>query len=236
MKLLKRPAMWIALPLSTVAALIGLVTSGLAGTERDHGVEASPVGGSAAVELAALAASSVEAPPATARLRGDSKTIAEIAQLLTSGDTGVPSEWLPGDARLERGRLLLSNVGTTGRDVYAFPTTRGRVCVVVSAFSAGCVHAFTREHPVDVSVGDPDQAGIGESVIVAGIAPNEVVKVVVLADDGAHRAQVRNNAFFYQLADNAVTVGAVNGLVVGFRDGTSTTMTFPDFKSGPPSP
>lgn len=144
--------------------------------------------------------------------------IQEVAPLLEQGGPNVPSDWLPGAAQGNRARALLN---TRGRVVFAFPTSKGRVCSGLSGFGAGCLAGFTADHPVSLTYGDP---AAGEPGIIWGMAPDSVKRVQVIVGGVPEDATMGENAYFYQ---GTASSREFAGLVVTFKDGSSQTISLP---------
>jgi hypothetical protein len=134
---------------------------------------------------------------------------------------------LPGAAMLNEGAVLMPSIGRSGRAIYAFPTTAGKICYALSGVAAGCAGTLSAETPVDVTVGKPDveRAGVGEPVAVWGLAADGVVSVRVIVAGVPHDAVVSNNSFYYQLNDNSLSADVVQALSVRLADGSTKTIT-----------
>lgn len=92
-------------------------------------------------------------------------------------------------------RLLLAGVGSNDLNVYAYPTTKGRVCFTTSRGGGGCV---TRSDPIAWGAFVPAQLGQGTKIQYVGVVPNDVRAVRIV--EGTTRPTVfANNAFFYEL-------------------------------------
>jgi hypothetical protein len=156
---------------------------------------------------------------------------AKEANALASDAESVPAELQPGAFGLAQSRLLLSDVGTRGANLYAFPTSKGQVCALFDTHYGlvGCFARFTAETPISWDVMDLDQVGAGDPPIVDGLVPDDVVSVGVSVGGELREAVLQNNAFFYELDDATAWPEAI---VVSYRDGSARTVSL----VGPPSP
>ena len=152
---------------------------------------------------------------------------AALRDTIASAGPDVPRELIPGEPRLNESRLLFADVGPHDARLYAVPTATGEVCLVFSGGLTGCAdsHSFAHQ-PVSWSLFDPDGLGSGEPFTLYGIAPDTVDGVEIAADGVLHRALLRNNAFYYRLADMRALPQKI---VVRFGDGTSETIDLPDY-------
>jgi hypothetical protein len=165
-------------------------------------------GGSAeAVKLPAVAQQMrvfAEPPVADAEL----PEVVRAAQANHSG----PGEVIPGQTRRLADGLGVSRVG-----VYAFPTTGGHVCFVVSegTYAATCVDSLER------ALGNVqwlNYSGEGMPQTIAGIASDSVNDVKVVVNGEAQTATLSRNSFFWQGAP-AVTRDDIDALLVRQSDG-----------------
>lgn len=97
----------------------------------------------------------------------------DIARLTASAE-GLPASMLPGRAQLDRVRVLLDDVGSRPYTIYAYTTTKNRVCSGLTNGPSGCLTGFAPAGPVDYSVGDPDWVGSGAPALVWRLSPNDV--------------------------------------------------------------
>jgi hypothetical protein len=123
-----------------------------------------------------------------------------------------PPDWTPGQALMRQARVLMTDAGTARRTIYAYPTSRGRVCAVLTGYSSGCLDGF-RDRFADVDY----TFGRG---IVWGLAPNSVIAVDVYVAGGSRAARLENNVYFFE-------GGAPQRLVVHFRDGSTKSVAIP---------
>src|SRR5256885_17236493 len=76
-----------------------------------------------------------------------SLTRSQLEQLLAQAPdvtppASQPAEWTPGQALMHQARVLMTDAGTAKRTIYAYPTTQGRVCAVLTGYSSGCLDGF----------------------------------------------------------------------------------------------
>jgi hypothetical protein len=93
------------------------------------------------------------------RSPGDDIPQERVASELSLNDApGVQEELLPGKAHLSASRLLLSDLGSEKIGFWAYPTSKGWVCLVVS-FAGGCVDDFSHfKGRVSFGVAQPEAA------------------------------------------------------------------------------
>ena len=148
-----------------------------------------------------------------------------VAEGLTTGTENVPTQLLPGDSVISESRLLLSHVGSWGASLYAWPTTKGRVCYVLTGAAATCEGDFTEAHPFGSGFFDRDELGSGEPGGVLGLVPDDVVSVDIVTASETYSTQVVNNALFFQLPDS--TIVAPTALIAHYSDGTERSVRIP---------
>lgn len=166
--------------------------------------------------VAALPAMSVFASPANASDALPASLEEHVARF--AGKDGVPAAQDPGSLSTADSRKLLVDAGNDKADLYAFPTAKGRVCMIfTSGPVGGCFATFGGLSPVPFLLS-------GSPVEVFGLVPDNVTDVDVVVNGVAHAAQVQTNAFFYQLADSADFPEALS---VTYRDGASARVEIP---------
>jgi len=153
------------------------------------------------------------------------QTISGWATGLEAGAAGLPASEQPGSALPNESRLLLSGQGDPQADLYAVPTSTGGACYLLSLGPATCVDTFARTDGIGWTVADPDAVGSGSPLMVFGIAPDSVSGVDVVVGGVAHPATLKNNGFFYQLADPSDLPSAVSAIKVTYTDGSSSTIS-----------
>ena len=113
---------------------------------------------------------------------------------------------------MHQARVLMTDVGTAKGTIYAYPTSRGRVCAVLTDYSSGCLDGF-RDRFADIDF----TYGRG---IVWGLAPNSVTAVDVYVGGVRQATRLENNVYFFE-------GGAPQQLVVHFRDGSTKSVAIP---------
>lgn len=211
-----------------VAALVAAVA--VAGIAYAAGEMPAPSSSAAAPEtplspLETLAAFQRSATPAERALSREPKIRAAVVQL-TDDDPAVPAEFRAGAARKDL-RVLLSELGTGGRAIYAFTTAKNRVCLGLTDFTSGCYSGLPLGAAVDVTVGDPDAEGSGEPPLVWGLARNDVRRIDVEVGGQTYPATFARNAYFFQLTDSSVSTSAITAVVVKRADGTVQRIPVP---------
>jgi hypothetical protein len=146
-----------------------------------------------------------------------SLTPSQLKQLLAQAPdltppASQPPEWTPGQALMHQARVLMTDAGTAKRTIYAYPTSRGRVCTVLTDYSSGCLDGF-RDRFADVDF----TYGRG---IVWGLVPNSVRAVDVYVGGVRRPARLENNVYFFE-GDTP------QQLVVHFRDGSTKSVVIP---------
>jgi hypothetical protein len=143
----------------------------------------------------------------------------------------------PGKVRVRQGRLLLAGLGPSHHAIYAFPTSRGGVCLVISgpgrAGLAGrlgmpCIGAFGQGRPVVVTTLDmciPTEAC--SPTQLAGLTEDGVTGVRVLLNGKPERAVLRNDAWYYRFPSNRISDRRATKLLVSLADGRSITVPIP---------
>jgi hypothetical protein len=143
---------------------------------------------------------------------------AAIAQLTTPA-ADVPADMLPGQAERGTVRVLLDNLGPNKRAIYAYRTTKGRVCGGLTDQSSGCFDGFTEQAPVTYTFGVPGGNSSVEGLIVYGFMPDSVRSVSVVIAGIEYDATVGRNAFFVQLPSASVSPRSIEAIIVGFVNG-----------------
>lgn len=116
---------------------------------------------------------------------------------------------------------MLADAGDTGLDIYAYPTSKGRVCFTTSRGGGGCV---SRSDPFAWGAFVPSRLEPGVTVQYLGVVPN-AVRAVTVIDDGEKPALMGENAFFYELAYDGTLPTA---LILEYRNGKTETVSLPD--------
>lgn len=182
----------------------------------------SAVAGIAAVLVLLRAghdATAVELPP-TAHAMGAAFALpvvrdSQLPQAVRQGQDLLPR---PGTALPNQTRRIGHGLGKNGMDIYAFPTTQGKVCWVETETTpmGSCVPSFRflkGEVATDVYSGD------SAPQTVTGVASNRVAAISVRVGDRLEPVTVSRNTFFWQAPTSDLTRGDINGLVVRWHDG-----------------
>jgi hypothetical protein len=122
------------------------------------------------------------------------------------------------DVETGNARRLISGIGSQGYSVYAAPTSAGGVCVATPA-GGGCFPSFP-EAGVSTSVGmnNDGRASPSDRELIAGVARDDVTKIVVAAGTRRLPVPLRNGGFVYE----APTVGLwADALLVKLADGST---------------
>jgi hypothetical protein len=142
-----------------------------------------------------------------------------FSQFEPPDSSGVQESLRPGAPAPGTGhRLLAAAVGSGRANLYAVTTDKGRVCfLLMTGPYGGCITTFGGDSPVPVMVAD-------EPAQVFGLAPDTAASIEVLEGGIAHRAQLENNAYFYE-SDAGGTYPQT--VVVTYRDGSSARIDIP---------
>ena len=204
----------------TLSACTGVVLAIAVWTAAAGGGGASPTP-EPPIVTPALANIGALSRPQTARDEAIAKRVRGDIARLTASAEGLPLSMLPGGAQLDRVRVLLDNVGSHRYSIYAYTTTKGRVCSGLTNGPSGCLTGFAQAGPVDYSVGDPDWVGSGAPAVVWGLSPDHVTGVDIIVDGTARPAVMGNNAFFLEMSSEKTPPSSVEGLVVHFANGSA---------------
>ena len=205
-----------------LSAAVGL---GLALAVSAFARETGPVG---ARQFAAVPSDSPSPAPLAVFSKPHSARDALPAELVEraaslAGGSELPDAVRNGTLDLANAKLLLADVGSTHSNLYAFPTSKERVCYVLTAGPEGCL-VFTREIPVGISMFDADGFDAGTPTTILGLVPNNVVDVEVRIGGQTYGATFGNNAYFFEPPSTTLEP---EGLRVTFRSGRVTTITLP---------
>ena len=141
------------------------------------------------------------------------------AMAATLNPSSVTDRLLPGAPAVDASRLLYGTPGDHG--VYAFPTSKGKVCVLGGQFGGGCVGGFDLGRtPVAPTWGGSTTAGW----FAAGPAPDEVTSVEAVRPDGTRPAVIGRNFFVYTQPPGEPLP---TSLLVRLADGRAVTMPTP---------
>ncbi len=181
---------------------------------------------SAGVALAGGIIAARADPPVSAAgqlgLVGDSAS-SDLPAAVVAAEGAMPDPDSMGGAVEAKARLVRPDLpGSHGR-IYAFPTTKGDVCFVVTEGTdpGACVDRFSRS-----SSGSPVGVVVywtrGMPLTVAGIAPPGVVGVDAVIDGQTYQASLVKSGFYVRSPDLTGTA-KVTAVIVHYRDGTTLT-------------
>lgn len=206
-------------------AISALCGTGLASAVVSTRATGSPLEVTKGPPIAIPAASNMSglARPETARDHAVANAAALQLNALTDG-AGAPPGMAPGAPDMARFRVLLDNLGSSHRAIYAVPTRAGRVCGGLTGGPSGCLEGFTAAGPVDFSIGDVDAIGSGEAAIVWGLAPDSVRTVHVVVAGTRYAATMGRNAYYFAFPSSATAPSAVSAIAVDFENGRSQTI------------
>lgn len=178
--------------LVVVAAAIGVLSAGLVsshttGAAASSGVE-NPALDNAVGQFGAFSDPRRPSDAVPAR-------IANGVASINASQAAVSNDLYEGVENVERSRLLLSHLGTMGLSIFAYPTSKGRVCFTTSIGGGGCI---TRSEPNGWTEIVPPRVSSGSPIIVAGIVPSSVTAVTVTIGGRGEAAQLGRNGFFYE--------------------------------------
>jgi hypothetical protein len=104
-----------------------------------------------------------------------------------------------------------------GHDIYAVPTSKGKLCIVVALLSESCGDPLTHDHPLTMTV---DQPGPGSPPLVWGATADGVKSVSFHV--GETLVQVPTNGDLYVWQGTPVQAHAnVGGATATFADGSN---------------
>lgn len=118
----------------------------------------------------------------------------------------------PGAPILGLEHKLLSDVGTAGDTVEAFPTAKGAVCFEIKA--AGSCGSLSPYGVTWAIFATPNNTR------VFGVAADDVTKVAINVHGLLHTATLANNAYYYNFSGN-IKQDQVIGITVTTTDGSS---------------
>lgn len=201
-----------------LAAVLGATAAGV--TFGAVGTSEGPPPLTFETQGAAHAMASAFARPAANAMPTDvSNRIAAIASAPeTSSDP-------PGRVVVSEGQQLLNNLGPSSRAIYAFPTTTGGVCYVITGVAQGCKHSFPVGEPATID-GDtlypPSQNGpVSE---MGGLTEDDVTNVQVVVNGVAHETSFGDDAWYYSFPDSETPPSAVTAVRVTLKGGAAVTV------------
>jgi hypothetical protein len=170
---------------------------------------------------------------ATAHARSYPTAVGQLALFQGPGDAALPDavseaiKYMPtpdtGDAVPGKARLLRGHLNASGAAIYAFPTTKGAVCFVVTEGTTPgtCVNRFDRSAK-GIPVAAMSYWTQGSPLTVAGIMPPGVTGVTLKMNGRSFRASASGRTFYAQ-TDDFTGQGDVEALVVQYADGSTLT-------------
>ena len=141
-------------------------------------------------------------------------------------DDDVREDWKPGKPIGEI-RILADQLGASDREIFAFRTTKGKLCVGLTRFTSGCFAALPTTEGITMTYGVPDAEGIGEGTIIWGLTAGRVSHVSAVVNGRQKTAVLGDHVYFFQVADASLPTSALEELVVGYRDGTREEVFVP---------
>lgn len=146
----------------------------------------------------------------------------EIAAL---ADAPQPTSETPGHVITTEGHMLLSNVGQASRAIYAFPTSRGGACFVITGLGEGCKEAFPVDQPATIDADTlylPSQGAPPSEI--AGLTEDGVTRVQVVVNGVPNDASFGNNAWYYRFPDGETAPTDASELIVTLADGSTVSV------------
>jgi hypothetical protein len=187
--------------------LVGLFASLGVATAAHHSAT-TPGGPSAIPAFAAFARAQQPGDRLPAQLQ-------QAVVAMNANPAPVSADLYEGQQLPAQSRLLLGNLGGSNAGIWAYPTTKGRVCFLTTIGGGGCVTAA-----------DPSAWAIAVNpagrLAVYGLIPNAVRSVEVVVDGTSVPATIGQNAFFYEQQTLTDTPTAT------FANGTQLQFTLPD--------
>jgi hypothetical protein len=187
---------------------------------------------SLAVVLPSGATTDLTGPPSAAgdvAALASTPAVAHVPDAVVRAEGYLPDRAQAGSARSDQVHRLMTGAGVNGVDLYAFPTDKGAVCLVVTeAASPGiCAERFDHNAPIAFGV----YSGVDAPTTLVGIVPDSVVRVDVVWQGVAHRVRLSNNVIFFQssdpaLADQDAPLNGIQALVIHYRGGATLTRKF----------
>ena len=167
-------------------------------------------------------ARAVELPPITHKLSvfaHEPAPTADLPSAVVAAEADLPESAGLGSAITGQVRILADGFGRNAADLYAFPTTHGAVCLVIteSTTMETCVPELRPERG-NVEFGIYSGRGVGQTIV--GIAADSVKSVGVVVDGTVYESALRNNAFVWQSRDRRVRRESLAALVIRMHDGT----------------
>jgi hypothetical protein len=145
----------------------------------------------------------------------DTLSAAVIDQLRRNEET--PPGWIsPIGSRLVDEARLLGEL-PDGHKVYAVPTSKGKLCILVAESAESCGDPLTRERPITFTI---SKVGPGSPHVIWGATANDVVSVSFEVGGQPVTVPVENNFFAWEGQPTA-RLASVSPATVTFSDGTT---------------
>lgn len=157
--------------------------------------------------------------------------IATAVAVLVANDD-VREDWKPGKP-IGGLRILADHLGASDRQIFAFRTTRGKLCAGLTGFTSGCFAMLPTREGITMTYGDPDAEGAGAGTIIWGLTASRVSSVSAIVNGRQQPAVLGDHAYFFQVADPSLPASALQDVVVGYRNGTHQDVVVP---TGPQIP
>jgi hypothetical protein len=225
MKNMNRPSFVLGFA-AAIGCLLAVGTAALAGphsSPRTATPEARPTGTPSLAPLAILS------HPRSAKDNLPPGLVASVADL--AGSAELAPEVRNGTVLIASSHLALSDLGASRSSFYVVPTSKGRICLVITNGPQGCEDAgFTPARPGTWGLVDPDGYGKGGPTSVYGLVPNNADRVTVVDDHGAGSdAPLANNAYYLELPN---PIAMPKEIVLSLAGGGSAKIAIPTLTVG----
>jgi hypothetical protein len=128
-----------------------------------------------------------------------------------------PPGWIsPIGTRLADQARLLGEL-PDGHKVYAVPTSKGKLCILVAGSGESCSDPLTRERPITLTI---SKVGPGSPHVIWGAAADDVVSVSFEVGGQPVTVPVENNFYAWEGQPTARLAG-ISDATVRFSDGSS---------------
>lgn len=183
----------------TALAVLVVIGAGIAGVAIADSWR--PLSGIGAVDRPAKTTDTVS-PAVAAQLKSDEQP----------PGTGVDPI---GKRLVDQARLL--GALPDGHRVYAVPSSKGKLCIVLASRSESCGDALTHDRPITLTI---EQAGPGISPVVFGATTDDVLSVSFTIGGESVTAPAHHNFFAWEGSPSQAQQG-VSSATVTFADGTT---------------
>jgi hypothetical protein len=142
---------------------------------------------------------------------------AAVIEQVRKNEGSWPPGWVsPIGSRLVDQARLLGEL-PDGHKVYAVPTSKGKLCILVAESGESCSDPLTRERPITLTI---SKVGPGSPHVIWGVTANDVVSVSFEVGGQPVTVPVENNFFAWEGQPTA-KLAAVSPATVTFLDGTT---------------